>query len=202
MWGRTRASTARRAWMGLHGRYTNNGDLHPAEVWQTETNYWRAPFLGQLQQQTGVAANDPRLLALDGWMDGKMMLRQYLFHAQQRPRQDHALLPRHGPVQFRHDPAGPADGAGSEQRRPHRPGAPDRPARPEGDDLDQRRHEYGTDPGSPPAPGGQGRGRVQAALGLRGRRHGGAPEPLGPRPARDSAVPALGRPVRDSRTTS
>ncbi len=68
-------------WMGTHGRYTNDGDLRPAQVWETETNYFRAPFFGQLQQQTGVGGNDPRMLALAQWMDGKMLLRQYLFHA-------------------------------------------------------------------------------------------------------------------------
>ncbi len=69
------------AYSGVHGRYTDTGDLHPAQVWQTETNYWRAPFLQQIQQQTGAASNDPRLLALDAWTDGKMELRQYVFHA-------------------------------------------------------------------------------------------------------------------------
>lgn len=69
------------SYAGVHGRYTDNGDLHPAQVWQTETNYWRAPFFNQLQQQTGVGMGDARMQTLDQWMTGKVMLRQYVFHA-------------------------------------------------------------------------------------------------------------------------
>lgn len=69
------------SWAGDHGRYTENGDLHPAQVWQTETNYWRAPFFSALTQQTSIPGNDPRMLNLDQWMSAKMMLRQYLFLA-------------------------------------------------------------------------------------------------------------------------
>nr|MDQ2732396.1 hypothetical protein [Armatimonadota bacterium] len=63
-----------------HGRYTNNGDFRPAQVWETEVNYYRRPFFDQVIKDTGAKQDDPRLLALDEHMAGKMLLRQYLFH--------------------------------------------------------------------------------------------------------------------------
>lgn len=69
------------SYAGAHGRYTDNGDLHPAQVWQTETNYWRQPFFAELAQQTGISATDPRMANLDQWLSAKMMLRQYLFES-------------------------------------------------------------------------------------------------------------------------
>jgi hypothetical protein len=63
-----------------HGRYTNNGDLHPAEVWETEVNWWRRPFFDDLIKKTGVKENDPRMIALDRHIAGKLLLRQYIFH--------------------------------------------------------------------------------------------------------------------------
>ncbi|MGI4788742.1 MAG: hypothetical protein ACRYFS_07815 [Janthinobacterium lividum] len=64
-----------------HGRYTNNGDLHPAEVWQTEVNYWRNPFFEEYIFKDGsIKHDDPQALALDEHINAKNMLRQYLFH--------------------------------------------------------------------------------------------------------------------------
>ncbi|HUW32785.1 MAG TPA: hypothetical protein VM223_14345 [Planctomycetota bacterium] len=62
-----------------HGRYTHNGDFHIAQISQTEVNYDRSPFFNSLFKQ-GVAKDDPRALALDRHMAGKMLLRQYIFH--------------------------------------------------------------------------------------------------------------------------
>ncbi|MBV9468439.1 MAG: hypothetical protein JO316_15805 [Abitibacteriaceae bacterium] len=64
-----------------HGRYTHNGDFHTAQVWQTEVNYDRSQFFDAVVKETGVKRDDPRLLALAQHMAGKMLLRQYLFHA-------------------------------------------------------------------------------------------------------------------------
>jgi len=63
-----------------HGRYTHNGDYRIAEVWQTEVNYDRSPFIGALRQETGAGADDPRLAAFDQHLADKMLLRQYFFH--------------------------------------------------------------------------------------------------------------------------
>ncbi len=64
-----------------HGRFTHNGDFRTAELWQTEVNYDRSQFFGELRKQTGAKNDDPKLLALDEHMAGKMLLRQYIFHA-------------------------------------------------------------------------------------------------------------------------
>ena len=63
-----------------HGRYTHNGDFHTMELWQTEVNYDRSQFFGDLQKSTGTRQDDPRAYALDSFIAGKMTLRQYLFH--------------------------------------------------------------------------------------------------------------------------
>ena len=64
-----------------HGRYTHNGDFHPAEVWQTEVNYDRRPFIDAVSKETNAKPDDPRLLALAQHLAGKTLLRQYVFHA-------------------------------------------------------------------------------------------------------------------------
>ena len=71
---------SRLAYMRNHGRYTHNGDFRNAEVWMTEVNYHRRPFFDALMQSTGTKQDDPRLLALDEHLAGKMLLRQYIFH--------------------------------------------------------------------------------------------------------------------------
>jgi hypothetical protein len=67
-------------WSG-HGRYTNNGDFHPAQVWESEVNYFRGTFFDEIAKETGIKRGDPRMMPLDERMAGKMMLRQYVFHA-------------------------------------------------------------------------------------------------------------------------
>jgi len=63
-----------------HGRYTNNGDLHPAEIWQTEVNYYRGPFFDDIFKDGSIKRDDPKALALDEHLAAKCMLRQFVFH--------------------------------------------------------------------------------------------------------------------------
>ncbi len=71
---------SRFAGMGGHGRYTHNGDFRPAELWQTEVNYWRWPFIEQVMKEAKVKENDPRVPLLSQRMASKTLLRQYFFH--------------------------------------------------------------------------------------------------------------------------
>ena len=64
-----------------HGRYTHNGDFRIAQVWQTEVNYDRWPFIEKLIKDTGAQKDDARLLDVAKRLAGKTLLRQYLFHA-------------------------------------------------------------------------------------------------------------------------
>ena len=64
-----------------HGRYTNNGDFRTAQVWETEVNYDRSPFINDLVKQSGKPWEDPGVQAVDRRMAGKTLLRQYIFHA-------------------------------------------------------------------------------------------------------------------------
>lgn len=72
---------SRYVYFGGHGRYTNNGDFHPAEVWETEVNYDRSGFMNDVMKNANVKGDDPRMLALDSHTSQKMLLRQYVFHA-------------------------------------------------------------------------------------------------------------------------
>jgi len=63
-----------------HGRYTNNGDMHPAELWQTEVNFDRSQLFDDVIFKAGIKSDDPAALALDEHLAAKYMLRQYIFH--------------------------------------------------------------------------------------------------------------------------
>ena len=66
-----------------HGRFTNNGDLHQSELWETEVNWSRQEFFDSLFNQfPNVKRDDPKAYALDSYLAGKMALRQYVFHNQ------------------------------------------------------------------------------------------------------------------------
>jgi len=67
--------------MAGHGRYTHNGDFHPALVWQTEVNYDRNGVVDAVAAAGNVPRDDPRVTAIALRLAGKTMLRQYLFHA-------------------------------------------------------------------------------------------------------------------------
>ena len=68
--------------MGGHGRYTHNGDFRIAEIWQTEVNYDRSPFIQKLVKD-GATYDDPKLAVLDRRLADKAMLRQYVFQSHQ-----------------------------------------------------------------------------------------------------------------------
>jgi len=83
-----------------HGRYTHNGDYRTAELWETEVNYHRWPFFAKLMKETGTQRDDPRILALDQHMAGKMLLRQYLFHAHKGLRRIYIFCLNADPCSF------------------------------------------------------------------------------------------------------
>ncbi|MGI6495471.1 MAG: hypothetical protein ACOX5G_05195 [Kiritimatiellia bacterium] len=58
-----------------HFRYGHNGDGRPGQVWRTEVNYWRIPWATRLMKENGVAADDPRLVALSHEMGARWLLR-------------------------------------------------------------------------------------------------------------------------------
>ena len=68
-------------WMGKYGRYTHNGDFRTPRYWQTETNYDRSDFISRVKKESGAKDDDPRLLALNDWTNGKYLWRQYVFHS-------------------------------------------------------------------------------------------------------------------------
>ena len=68
-------------WMGKYGRYTHNGDSRTPRYWQTETNFDRSDFISRVKKESGAKDDDPRLLALNDWTNGKYLWRQYVFHS-------------------------------------------------------------------------------------------------------------------------
>jgi hypothetical protein len=64
-----------------HHRFSHNGDGRIAEVWRTETNFWRAPLGGRLQKEHGADRKDPRYAALLHHIGAKSLLRMYVFRS-------------------------------------------------------------------------------------------------------------------------
>lgn len=64
-----------------HGRYSNSGDGRQAEVWMTETNWWRSPFSEKIASQAGVSKNDNRLRSLMQQIGAKSTLRLFTFYS-------------------------------------------------------------------------------------------------------------------------
>lgn len=64
-----------------HGRYANSGDGRQAEVWMTETNWWRNPFSDKIVAQTGIKKNDNRLRSLMQQIGAKSTLRIFTFYS-------------------------------------------------------------------------------------------------------------------------
>ncbi|CAI6036401.1 hypothetical protein [Cohnella sp. JJ-181] len=64
-----------------HGRYANPGNGETAEVWMTETNWWRSPFADKLALQTGVSKTDMRLRSLLQQIGAKASLRIFTFYS-------------------------------------------------------------------------------------------------------------------------
>jgi hypothetical protein len=67
-------------WKG-HYRYSHAGDGRAAEVWMTETNTFRWPWIKQLLQQTGAGLHDSRVSALCDWTAAKALLRGMVFQS-------------------------------------------------------------------------------------------------------------------------
>ncbi|OXM13707.1 hypothetical protein CGZ75_22065 [Paenibacillus herberti] len=59
----------------LHSRYANNGNGQSAQVWMTETNWWRGPFADELMKKAKVRKTDPRLTSLMQQIGAKTTLR-------------------------------------------------------------------------------------------------------------------------------
>jgi len=64
-----------------HHRFSHNGDGRIAEVWRTETNFWRSPMGGRLQKDHGADKKDPRYAALLHHIGAKSLLRMYVFRS-------------------------------------------------------------------------------------------------------------------------
>lgn len=64
-----------------HYRYGNPGDGHPAQVWMTETNTGRGPWLKQLMSEQRLKPNDPGLIALSHQVAAKALLRTLVFQS-------------------------------------------------------------------------------------------------------------------------
>ncbi len=64
-----------------HFRYANPGNGHAAEVWMTESNFWRRLWANQLEKQAHVAHGDPKLHALMEYEGAKLDLRQFVFQS-------------------------------------------------------------------------------------------------------------------------
>jgi len=62
-----------------HYRYSNPGDGHAAEVWMTETNTFRAPWMEQLMTEQHLRQEDPRLVSLSHYLGAKALLRSFVF---------------------------------------------------------------------------------------------------------------------------
>jgi|GEM_PF-1621301 len=64
-----------------HYRYARAEDGRTAEVWMTETNWWRWPFAEQVIARSGVREDDPRLHALMQEIGAKTTLRLFTFYS-------------------------------------------------------------------------------------------------------------------------
>lgn len=62
-----------------HFRYANPGNGHAAQVWETETNFWRLPFAQQLTTETGVPLSSSVMNRIMEYVGTKTTLRTYLF---------------------------------------------------------------------------------------------------------------------------
>ncbi len=63
----------------LHGRFANDGDGQAAQVWMTESNWWRGKFAEELMSKNNVKATDVKLRALMQQVGTKASLRLMTF---------------------------------------------------------------------------------------------------------------------------
>lgn len=64
-----------------HFRYSNNGNGKHAEVWMTETNWYRQNYLTKLAKELNVSITDPSLNELEQSLATKALLRIYSFYS-------------------------------------------------------------------------------------------------------------------------
>jgi hypothetical protein len=64
-----------------HHRFSNPGTGQNAEVWMTETNVHRNPYLEHVAQQAKVSMDDPRVSRFAHDMATRTMIRSYLFYS-------------------------------------------------------------------------------------------------------------------------
>ncbi len=64
-----------------HYRYSNPGDGRAAQVWETEYNTWRWPWLQHLMKVNHLKADNPRLIALSQEIGAKALLRALVFQS-------------------------------------------------------------------------------------------------------------------------
>ncbi|MFC5701748.1 PA14 domain-containing protein [Cohnella faecalis] len=64
-----------------HYRYANPGNGKQAEVWMTETNWWRWPFAQKVVLAAKVSETDPRLISLMQNIGAKATLRTFTFYS-------------------------------------------------------------------------------------------------------------------------
>ncbi len=81
-------------------RYSHNGDFHPVELWQTEFNYGRAAMFEAIFKDTHAAHDDPRMVALDDFIDGKFMLRSFVFQNHKGLKRLYMFAPVDAPFQI------------------------------------------------------------------------------------------------------
>jgi len=67
-------------WDG-HYRYSHNGNGKHAEVWMTETNWYRQNYLTKLATESNVSITDPSLNQLEQFLATKALLRIYSFYS-------------------------------------------------------------------------------------------------------------------------
>jgi hypothetical protein len=63
-----------------HHRYSNPGNGHEAEVWMTETNFYRMGMAQELSARAGVDLNDERIARLLHHLAAKTTLRIFVFY--------------------------------------------------------------------------------------------------------------------------
>ncbi|WP_284641768.1 hypothetical protein [Paenibacillus silviterrae] len=63
-----------------HHRYSNRNNGQNAEVWMTETNFYRLALAQELAAKAGVSENDPRITSIMHYIGAKATLRIYMFY--------------------------------------------------------------------------------------------------------------------------
>ncbi len=67
--------------MKNHFRFAASDVAGPAQVWLSEYNTWRRPWLESVMKETGVSETDPRLIALSQATGARALLRSLVFQS-------------------------------------------------------------------------------------------------------------------------